>query len=177
MTERSDIEMRLATASDIESMRVLLFSDGVNDWNYLPPDGVVQELGDVRSGRASAAVLEQDGVIVGLSIFYPNFVRFPAYVSRDLNQSAAVGYIDDVVVSRKLIGQGLGTKLLTRTIEELRARGMREIFIDCHEENLASRGMIRKAGFIDCGCFDDHERRFVGSRRTCIARYSVPGAA
>ncbi len=167
-----NMKLRLADSNDIEPMRELIFTHGPNEWNYLPKDGITRELENVRSGAAEAVVVEVEGGLVGLAVFYCGFVRFPDLVARGTEPSN-VGYIEDVVVSREHAGEGLGSKMLERAAREFGKRNVEEVYIDCHEENLASLGMMRKAGFERIAVFYDPERRFSGSRKTCVRRLDL----
>lgn len=159
---------RQATSADIGTMRRLLDEHGPNDWNYLPVEGVQQELSDVASGKALACLVEQGGNLVGFAIAYARLVRFPTYAPNAVVDRT--GYIGDVVVHREHAGKGLGSSLLTQVKHALVICGVEEIHVDCHEENAPSRGMMRKAGFVELAVFHDPGRRFVGSRNTWLGR-------
>jgi hypothetical protein len=47
------------------------------------------------------------------------------------------------------------------------------LLIDRHEENLASAGMMRKAGFTELRTFVDLQRRDYGSRKTTVMGYPL----
>ena len=49
------------------------------------------------------------------------------------------------------------------------------LLIDRHEENLASAGMMRKAGFVTLKTYLDLERRDYGSRKTTVMAYGLNG--
>ncbi len=163
-------DFRSAIPSDIGKMRELLLEHGPNDWNYLPPEGVEEELADVASGRAIAVLVEQNLNLVGFAIAYDQLIRFPAHSPKAVIENT--GYIGDVVVHRGHSGKGLGAALLKEVKAALTARGIKEIHIDCHEENAPSRGMMRKAGFTELSCFYDPDRRSVGSRKTWIGKFT-----
>jgi ribosomal protein S18 acetylase RimI-like enzyme len=80
------------------------------------------------------------------------------------------GYICEVVVHRQFQGGGLGTALLREAITCLIEQGFREIYIERHEENAASAGMMRNAGFMEIATFHDPARRKHGSRCTTVCR-------
>ncbi len=84
------------------------------------------------------------------------------------------GYICEAVVHRDRVGQGLGSTLLDKAVAALGAKGLLDIYIDRHKENLASAGMMRKAGFSELHPYADPQRRPNGSRRTtvCYERFS-----
>ena len=50
------------------------------------------------------------------------------------------------------------------------ARGLHAVYIDRHEENAASAGMMRKAGFTVIDTFDEPAKRPHGSGRTTVCR-------
>lgn len=83
---------------------------------------------------------------------------------------APQGYICEAVVHRAQAGRGIGARLLTAAIDVLAARGLREVYIDRHEENAASAGMMRKAGFVEIDTFAEPARRPHGSGRTTVCR-------
>ena len=153
-------------------MRSLLFEHGANQWNYLPEDDVEQELDDVAGGRAIAVVAESADILIGIAASYPAFIRFPDYTSAEMKLDE-VGYIGDVVVHREYVGRGIGTKLLEQVMSKLSEINILSVYIDCHEENLASRQMMKKAGFVEVATYVDHERRAVGSRKTWVGCFQT----
>ena len=80
------------------------------------------------------------------------------------------GYVGEAVVHREHAGKGLGSRLLKEVLAALAGEDCKEIYIERHEENLASAGMMRKAGFTEVATFDDPQRRSSGSRRTTVCR-------
>lgn len=166
------IQLRHAVAGEVSEMRSFLMEHGPNDWNHLPEDGVAAELRDVAEGKAIALLVEIDMKLVGFAIAYPGFNRFPEYTSPNTS-ATVVGYIGDVVVHKDYAGKGIGSTLLEETKGALLERGVLEVSIDCHEENKASRGMMRKAGFKELALYFDPERRSIGSRRSWVGRCSL----
>ena len=81
-----------------------------------------------------------------------------------------VRHVGEAVVHRAHRGRGLGSRLLTAAVERMRAMGLREIYIERHEDNEGSAGMMRKAGFEVIDVYDDPRRRVVGSGRTSVSR-------
>lgn len=168
------LEFRTATSSDSEALTAFIFEHGVNEWNFLPTEGVAEEVADIGRGKAVGIVVEMKEQLVGLAISYPKFVRFPDYLPNGIADSEA-GYIGDVVVDNSMVGQGIGTKLLEKSKSALINAGCTFIFIDCHEENLASRGMMQKAGFYEVAVYLDPKRRSSGSRKTWIGGFDSSG--
>ena len=161
---------RHAKADDVDEMYSLLKEHGPNKWNYLPEGGVIAELRDVADGKAVSILAELGDYIVGFAIAYPGFIRFPEYTTPS-NSTEIIGYIGDIVVHMEHSGKGIGTVLVEEVKAALIEHGISEIYIDCHEENTASRLMMKKAGFEEVAVYFDPERRFVGSRRSWVGRF------
>ncbi|MES9858076.1 MAG: GNAT family N-acetyltransferase [Sedimenticola sp.] len=166
-----ELLFRCSTVDDVDAMRSFLKVHGSNEWNYLPEEGVTKELGEVVEGKAVALIAELDNQMVGFAILYPRFNRFPEYTGSDISIEKT-GYIGDVVVHRKYAGKGIGTKLMDEAKVTMLKCGVSEIYIDCHEENAASRGMARKARFKEVSLYFDPTRRSVGSCRTWVGLFS-----
>lgn len=159
-------QYRLAGAGDVDALRTLITEHGPNPWNWLPADGVERSLRQVAAGEAWAALFERNGLL-GAAILYRLHDAFPQHRPAEVAADAA-GYIMEAVVRRDQAGQGLGSLLLRQACEDLAARGARWVTADRHEENAASGGMMRKAGFVELASFDDWERRAGGSRRSTV---------
>ncbi|HXH02037.1 MAG TPA: GNAT family N-acetyltransferase [Candidatus Competibacteraceae bacterium] len=157
--------LRDATAADIPALKALIFAHGPNPWNYLPEEEVNAHLDGIADGSTRAVVAEQGGTLIGLASFQI-IRRFPRY------ERAPHGYIAEVVVHRDHAGRGIGSALLEACRQRLQALGVARIYIDRHEENRASAGMMRKAGFVEVETFPDPERRSSGSRRTTVCRWA-----
>jgi len=78
------------------------------------------------------------------------------------------GYVNEAVVRRDQTGRGVGTRLLKEALASLATMGVQMVFIDRHEENLASAGMMRRAGFVEVETYPDPRRRTHGSGRTTV---------
>lgn len=158
---------RPARAEDIPAMVAFIFEHGPNPWNYLPQDAVLAHLQGIAEGSVQAVLAQQEGgELAGFVTFLAssNFERYQAPERRDL----PLGYVGEAVVHRELAGRGLGSRLLGEAVRGLHARGIRDIYIERHEENAGSAGMMRKAGFVEVATFADPERRGAGSRRTTL---------
>ncbi|MGH8354735.1 MAG: GNAT family N-acetyltransferase [Pseudomonas sp.] len=159
-------QIRLANAEDVERLCALIFEHGPNPWNFLPEAAVTAHLQGIAAGGVQAVLAEREGALAGFVSFQlsGDFARYQAAERRD----RAHGYICEAVVHSDMAGQGLGSRLLRRAVERLAAQGMADIYIDRHEENAASAGMMRKAGFVAIDTYADPERRPHGSRRTTV---------
>ena len=168
MSVPPDTAIRLAAASaqDLPALQALIFDHGANIWNYLPEDGIREHLDDIAQGRAHGVLaLEQEQLIgavtFGLSTDFDHYLPEQA-------RGTPQGYVSEAVVRRDRTGQGLGTRLLCESLAELSKLGADVVFIDRHEENLASAGMMRAAGFVEIETYPDPRRRPHGSGRTTV---------
>ncbi|MBB4866782.1 ribosomal protein S18 acetylase RimI-like enzyme [Pseudomonas nitritireducens] len=160
----ADLLLRPARADDVPAMLELIFVHGPNDWNFLPEGPVREHFQAIADGSVWALVAVDEDELRGLVTYHESdaFGRF----QRDDQQRHA--YIAEATVHRGEAGRGLGTRLLRAAIADLAARGLPDIYIERHEENPGSAGMMRKAGFRELETFADPQRRPNGSRRTTI---------
>jgi GNAT superfamily N-acetyltransferase len=161
-----DVRLAAAGPQDLPALRTLIFDDGANIWNYLPEDGIREHLDDIAEGRAHGVLaLEREQLIgavtFGLSTDFDDYLPPQA-------RGTPQGYVSEAVVRRDRVGQGLGTRLLREALAALSAMGAQAVFIDRHEENLASAGMMRVAGFVEIDTYADPRRRPHGSGRTTV---------
>lgn len=167
------IVYRDAGPADVAALRELIFTHGPNPWNYLPEEGVSRHLDEIASGRAGAVVACGEEEVIG----FVSFVRgqiFPQY-EPEATKGRDHGYIVEGVVHKEYAGRGIGTRLLEEAKRRLRELGLTTVYADRHEENLASAGIMRKAGFTIVDTFPEHHRRPHGSRRTSVGRCELGG--
>lgn len=162
--------VRLAPARgvDVPALAELILTHGPNAWNWLPAEGVQSHFLDIAAGRAHAVLAWQGRQLVGAAT-YCLTDQFRRYQAGD-RADAQHGYVCEVVVAPEHAGRGLGSRLLGEVNTRLAALGVREIYIDRHEENAASAGMMRKAGFEEVETFAEPARRPHGSGRTTVCR-------
>ena len=170
------IMCRQAALEELADVKALLWDQGPNEWNYLIEEGVDAEFELIEQGSAVAMVAvdslgADSNPIIGFAILMDGKVS-PDYLTKyyALNELC---YIGDVVVSSAYSGQGIATKLLECCIEKSKEKRATVVLIERHEENLASAGMMRKAGFQVVDTFHDPEKRSAGSRKTSILEYQV----
>ncbi|MFK4073405.1 GNAT family N-acetyltransferase [Ectopseudomonas khazarica] len=160
------MQLRAATAADIEAMCELLLEHGPNPWNHLPEAEVRAHLAAIAGGETRALLAEQDGVLQGF-VSHRLTDGFAAHQPPSRSDQLHA-YICEAVVHARQAGQGLGSRLLRGVVEGLLEDGLRDIYIDRHEENAASAGMMRKAGFVELLTYADPQRRPHGSRRSTL---------
>ena len=154
----------------LDALTDLIFDHGANVWNFLPEDGIRQHLAHVVTGRDHGVLALQEGQLLGAVTFglSTDFDRYLPGHARGTPQ----GYVSEAVVRRDRTGQGLGTRLLREALTRLSTMAVHAVFIDRHEENLASAGMMRKAGFVEVETYVDPRRRPHGSGRTTVCRFN-----
>ncbi|MBB1600282.1 GNAT family N-acetyltransferase [Variovorax sp. UMC13] len=157
-----------ATAADIPVLTELILTHGPNVWNWLPPDEVAAHLAQIATGEVGAVVAREGDGVRGVVTFCRT-THFARYQSED-RRDAVHGYVCEAAVHREGVGRGIGAALLTAALGVLEAQGLREVYIDRHEENAASAGMMRKAGFSVIDTFAEPARRPHGSGRTAVSR-------
>ena len=159
-----------ARAEHLPALQALIFEHGANVWNYLPEDGIREHLDDIAQGRAHGVLALEEGQLIGAVTFglSTDFDRYLPEQARGTPQ----GYVSEAVVRRDRTGQGWGTRLLRQALVELGKLGAEVVFIDRHEENLASAGMMRAAGFVEIDTYADPRRRPHGSGRTTVCCFS-----
>jgi ribosomal protein S18 acetylase RimI-like enzyme len=165
------INYRLALKSELPELKAFLFDHGQNPWNHLPAEGVDHEFNLVAQQKASILVAIKGQQQIGFVIFY-HADTLPSQYLQYSNQQPAI-YIAEVVVHREFAGQGIGHKLLSLIIDQAPDLGASMLLIDRHEENLASAGMMRKAGFTELRTYVDLQRRDYGSRKTTVMGYPL----
>ncbi|MGG5872634.1 N-acetyltransferase family protein [Pseudomonas peli] len=168
-----NLRIRQALAADIDNLCALIFEHGSNPWNHLPPAEVTAHLQQIADGSVSALLAERGGELLGFVSYQHSrhFAHYQPPTRHDLQHA----YICEAVTHRAVAGQGLGSRLLKQVVAALDEQGVADIYIDRHEENAASAGMMRKAGFVEIETYADPERRPNGSRRTtvCCLRFDV----
>ena len=192
--EPAMIEFRDASVAELDNLKTFLFEHGPNPWNHLPVAGVDEELALIAQGKASALMAVEQNELLGFAIFYHSDTLPSRYLQYTDGQQPAI-YISEVVVHKAHAGQGIGNQLLIKIIERANplmesstdaemvagaemiagAKETTALLIDRHEENLASAGMMRKAGFVSLKTYLDLERRDYGSRKTTVMAYGLNG--
>jgi len=162
----SELQIRRAQARDIDVLGELIFEHGPNPWNYLPEAEVRAHLQGIAAGAVQAVLAERKGELLGF-VSYRRCRHFERY-QPEARRGQLHAYICEAVTHRALAGQGLGSRLLRQALSHLAEQGVHDVYIDRHEENAASAGMMRKAGFVEIESYADPERRPYGSGRTTV---------
>ena len=173
MSAAPDTDVRVVAAStqDLPALHDLIFDHGANTWNYLPDEGIREHLDDIAQGRAFGVLALEEGQLIG-AVTFGLSTDFDHYLP-ERARGTPQGYVSEAVVRRDRTGQGWGTRLLRLALVELGNLGAEWVFIDRHEENLASAGMMRAAGFVEIETYADPRRRPDGSGRTTVCSYRL----
>lgn len=159
------IHARKLNEADFQAMRKLLLKEGPNDWNYITDESIDHQF-KLIAEESAIAVLAEDNKIVGFAVLMIKDVC-PSKLS-SFDDLSTIAYINDVVVSSSQAGKGLGSQLLKEAVNLAGCKGCEKVYIERHEENLASAGMMRKAGFELVETFYDPDKRTVGSKNTSV---------
>jgi ribosomal protein S18 acetylase RimI-like enzyme len=168
------IKYRQALVKEIEKLKALLWEFGPNEWNHLTPEGVNDEFSLIEQGSALAIVATSEDEIVGFAVLIdgsvsPNYLRKYCYLKNML-------FVGDVVVSSFHSGKGIATHLLMECLSEAQNKNADHVLIERHEENLASAGMMSKAGFSIVDTFNDPKKRTTGSKNSVILEFKIKEA-
>jgi ribosomal protein S18 acetylase RimI-like enzyme len=161
-----DVRLAAAGPQDLPALRTLIFDDGANIWNYLPEDGIGEHLEDIALGRAFGVLALEQRQLIG-AVTFGLSTDFDDYLPPQA-RGTPQGYVSEAVVRRDRVGRGWGTRLLREALAELEKLRADVVFVERHEENLASAGMMRAAGFVEIDTYADLRRRPHGSRRTTV---------
>lgn len=165
----NDPRLENATPADAERLLAFLFEHARNPWNHLPEQPLRAHFAGLAEGKVEALMALVDGELAGFVSFQTSryFARYQPLETRDQPH----GYISEAAVHPGYAGKGLGSLLLNAAVQRLQEQGVDAVFIDRHEENAASAGMMRKAGFVELDTYPDPERRPNGSGRTTVCVY------
>jgi len=162
-----------ADGSDISAIEDLILKYGPSDWNYVPEEAIREHLAGIATGTVLAilAFSKPKQLIVGVATYEIGH-RYPQHQPPG-RVGAAHGYIAEVVVHADFAGRGIGSFLLGSAVQDLANGGMHEVYAKRHADNVPSRRMMEKVGFILVDEFDDPDIRTTGSRRTAVMRYAL----
>ncbi len=146
-TDSAGLRIVRAGPEHLAALTDLIFDHGANIWNYLPEDAIREHLDHVVQGHDYGVLALQDGQLLG-AVTFGLSTDFDAYLPAH-SRGTPQGYVSEAVVRRDHTGQGLGTRLLREALAVLSTMGVDAVFVDRHEENHASAGMMRKAGFTE----------------------------
>jgi ribosomal protein S18 acetylase RimI-like enzyme len=162
-----EIHTRTLETKDFEIMKSLLLKDGPNEWNFLSEESIEHQFQLIKQNNAQA-ILAEDGGIMGFAVLILG-ESCPTKLEKYTDLST-IAYVNDVVVSKNHSGKGIGQQLLAECVSIAKSRNLKAVYIERHEENLASAGMMIKAEFEIVETFYDANKRFSGSKNTTVMR-------
>ena len=165
------ITYRKALNEEIDQLKQLLWQYGPNEWNFLSTEGVDAEFALMKNGNARTIVAIHDTEIIGFAVLIDGKAS-PGYLDKYCSM-VDMQFIGDVVVSALHAGKGIATKLLTECLTLAKTLNAKTVLIERHEENLASAGMMRKAGFEVIDTFYDPDKRSAGSQNSVILEFKL----
>ena len=161
------IHSRHLEKNDFTEMKELLLREGPNAWNFITEDSIQHQF-DLIDGNEAKAILAEDEGIIGFAVLILG--KSSPSKLEEYTALESVAYINDVVVTQDHSGKGIGKKLLLECVSIAKLLNYREVYVERHEENLVSAGMMTKAGFKLVETFHDPNKRFVGSRNTAVLK-------
>ena len=156
--------IRLAQPKELGELEEFLVCHGTNTWNYLPQQGVEDQLQRLKVQTDSCFIATEQSQIIGMAI-YRSKGDIPYFFNHSFSHCQSI-YVAEVVVHKEHNGKGIGSSLIASIANIARVLGANYLAIDRHEQNASSAGMMRNAGFVELDCFADPARRSSGSKQT-----------
>ncbi len=165
------IQYRKAQNDEIPELKALLWKYGPNEWNYLPEQAVNETFSLMEKGTAAALIAVHANEIVGLALLTDGSCC-PSSLDKycDLKNTC---FVAEVVVAEDFSGKGIAANLLLMCINEAKEKGCTKVLIERHEENLASAGMMRKAGFKIIDICKAPDKRQSGSMNNVVLQIEI----
>ena len=136
--------IRFAEAADVQAIMALEQGSIAHPW----PEEDIRRL--ITDDDKFALVLEaEDGTVTG-------------YIG--VSVVAGEASVGNLVVRQDQRGKGLGTLLTEALIEELKARGAEEIFLEVEDSNAPARSVYTRCGFTEY----NSRRNYYGEGRDAI---------
>ncbi|WP_300381673.1 GNAT family N-acetyltransferase [Clostridium sp.] len=150
MTFRKSTEKDLENIMNIiNGAKEFLKGNNIEQWqNGYPNEEVI--LGDIENGYSY--VLEDKESILGTAaISFDVEETYDEIYDGEWISLGKYGVIHRIAVDRNLKIKGIGTEIIKRCEEICLDKGIRNIKIDTHEDNIAMQKLLKKNKFIYCG--------------------------
>ena len=140
-----DISAIMEIIADAQS---LLASRGVDQWQdgYPTADIIAQDI-----AKSESYIIENDGVIIATAVI--SFAGEVTYNSIDgawLNDNSYV-VVHRLAVRNSALRCGLARQMMLYTEELALQRGVNNIRVDTHNDNMAMQSLLNNLGFVFCG--------------------------
>lgn len=133
----------------INEAKEFLKNNKVNQWQEGYPNEEVI-LDDIEKGYSY--VLENKGVLLGtMALSFDGESTYEKIYEGQWLYNGDYGVIHRIAVNRKINIKGIGTELIKRSEEICLKKGIRNIKIDTHEDNITMQKLLDKNKFKYCG--------------------------
>lgn len=133
----------------INGAKEFLKENKVDQWQSGYPNEEVILL-DIEKG--DSYVLEYDGIILGTTaLSFDGEETYDEIYEGDWLSFGEYGVIHRIAVDRNTKIKGLGTEIIKRCEEICLSKGIKNIKIDTHEDNLTMQKLLEKNNFKYCG--------------------------
>jgi ribosomal-protein-alanine N-acetyltransferase len=144
-TGPAGVTIRRATRADLLAVHRIEKRSFPQPWPYHAFEGFLSEPGFLVADDASVV-----GYLVADTVE---------------NHGAAIGHVKDIAVEPDRRGEGIGSRLLERTLGTLATRGVADVKLEVRGSNEAARSLYRRLGFEHHhtvpGYYDDGEDALV----------------
>ncbi len=140
-----DVHIRKAQESDLHEIKNLMLEliESLESEEGIDENAILKNCRKIlKAPNAHLLVAELDGEIVG--VLHLN-------VRRTLLHSAPSGLIDELVVSERHRGKGIGRKLIEAAVELCKGLKCAEIEVSTEISNLKAREFYKSMGFEEIG--------------------------
>lgn len=133
----------------INGAKEFLKNNKVNQWQEgYPNEEVILE--DIEKGYSY--VLEDKGIILGtMALSFDGESTYEKIYEGQWLSNGAYGVIHRIAVNREINIKGIGTELIKKSEEICLEKGIRNIKIDTHEDNISMQKLLEKNNFKYCG--------------------------
>lgn len=132
--------IRLATEADLDKVHAMIIglakATGLREKVTSKPDDF-RRFGSRGQPAFQALIAELDGEPVGLSLFFYSFSSWRGELGV---------YVQDLYVSEKMRGSGLGRRLIAETARLARRRGATYLRLSVGRDNTAAQAFYRSIG-------------------------------
>lgn len=133
----------------IKGAKEFLKENKVDQWQSGYPDEEVILL-DIEKGYSY--VLEDNGVILGTAaLSFDGEETYDKIYEGSWLSSGEYGVIHRIAIDRNAKVKGLGTEIIKKVEEICLDKGIKNIKIDTHEDNLTMQKLLEKNNFKYCG--------------------------
>lgn len=145
LADKNDLPRLL---SMVEQAKESFRARGIDQWQKGDPDGP----GLLAAiGQKTVHVLDEEGQAIGMI----TVVRGPEASYNDIDgawlNDGPYAAFHRVCVEESRKGQGLAARLFAESEDHVRARGLHNVRIDTHPDNLSMQHALEKSGYRLCG--------------------------